>query len=133
MNSWPQGYEDFLRKWRRWFVISYVLTKRKSTDFDRIQGVFSWHRIKIQILCSIWLPLQTKDATIMRWLSMWQLGNCRFELLIELKEVIIHPIRFPYKYIFCLLMYFLDFYLISSDYFWILNLFYWCFLNVASS
>ena len=34
-------------------------------------------------LTSFWfvLPLQTKDATIMRWLSMWLLGNWRGELL----------------------------------------------------
>ena len=34
-------YEDFLRKWTRWFVVSYVLGKPKTTDFSRIQGVFS--------------------------------------------------------------------------------------------
>jgi hypothetical protein len=31
----------FLKKWRRWFVVSYVFTKPKSTDGERFQGVFS--------------------------------------------------------------------------------------------
>ena len=38
------AYEDFLRKWKRWFLVSYVLIKPKSVDFNRIQGVFSSRR-----------------------------------------------------------------------------------------
>ncbi len=41
IQSIAQGYEDFLRKRKRLFKVRYVLTKPKSTDFNRIQRVFS--------------------------------------------------------------------------------------------